>query len=313
MSFTANDFEFYTSFFGLKQIELTSLRQLFQSFPNFDTHKINVLDQSQAVKKLLKSGSRKFYHTWRSYVIEPDRDLDDTECEQLFNEYADVINRIVEPERLFHGQAIDKIMNQYASLPFVVIMDTDIVFTTDKYLPDIISLCNRYSYNELAAIGSVIQKRPFHLTLSPEVSPWFYFKFYPYQSEHIPWRDMLKTAAVNLLKKPSKAKKIDFLGRFPEFYTVLAVINRKIFIQNQMTFRNMYLDVLDIKEGHETKHKILGDNGASFLYQCALAGKKIITIDFNKYIIHKRGTSVSDKKAKGWSWFNEEFSDDPLS
>lgn len=312
MNIGAQDFEFYTFFTGLKQAELTCLRELLQSFPYYDSHKINVIDQSQAVKAYLESESQKFYCSWRSYLIEPERDLDDVECEQLFSEYADMVNRIIEPEKRFHGQLIDKAMNQYAQSPYVVIMDSDIVFTSDRYLPDMTRLCNRYSYDELAAIGTLYQKRLFHLTLSREVTPGFYHMFMPSQSKHIPWKYVLKTAVKHLFKKPADPKRVNFLGRFPRFHPALLLINRRIFTQYQITFHNLYLDVLDIKDGHETKHKIIGDNGASFLYQCALAGKQIVSIDFEEYIIHRSRVAVADRKAKGWSWFNPEFSDDPL-
>lgn len=313
MAIGAEDFEFCTFFLGLKQKELACLEELLQSFPHYDTHKINIVDQSQAVRAELESGSVKFYYEWRNYEIEPERTLDYTECEQLFSQYAHVVNRIVEPKKLFHGQAIDKVMNHYSHSPFVVIMDSDIVFTSDRYLPDMMSLCNRYSYDELAAIGMLYQKTPFRLTLSPEVDNSFYQIFLTAQYRHIPLKYVMMTAAKHLLKRAVKAKRVNSLSRFPRLHPALLLINRQIFIDYEMTFRNLYLDVLDILERYETKHRIFGDNGSSFLYQCSLAGKRIISIDLEEYVSHRSRVAISDKKAKGgWNWSSAPSGDDPL-
>ena len=319
MSIDEKDFEFYTFFTGLKQNELAHLRKLLQSFPYFDTHRINVIDNSQAVKAYLEAGHKKFYLSWRTYLIEPKCDLNYTECEQLFSEYSDVVNRILEPEKLFHGQAIDKVMTKYAKSPFVVIMDSDIVYTSDHYLPHMISLCNRYNYNELAALGTLYQKVPFHLTLHPEIPPQLYQIFLSSSNENINWKGFLgigkylvMTAVKHFFKSSVKTKRVNNLGRFPQFHPALLLINREIFNRHKMSFHNLYLDALDKKNGYESKHRIIGDNGASFLYQCAMASKQIVSIDFDEYIVHSSSVSVADKEANGWSWFNKEFHDDPL-
>ena len=109
-----------------------------------------------------------------------------------------------------------------------------------------------------------------------------------------------------------RAKRKNNLGRFPRLHPALLLVNREIFNKYNMCFQNLYLDVLDIKQKHESKHRVLGDNGASFLYQCALAGKTIVNINMEEYVIHMaRASTLSKKKAKGWSWFNGEFTDDP--
>lgn len=307
------DFEFYTFFTGLKQKELTALRELLQSFPYYDSHKVNVIDQSQAVKTYLESGAQKLYTSWRSYLVEPERDLDEAACEKLFSDYANSVNRIVQTERFFHGQGIDRVMKYYSSSPYVIVMDSDIVFTADHYLSDMMSLCDRYGLDELAAVGMLYQKRPFHLTLSREVHPSFHIKFMASRNEQIDWWHILKTAFNHVINKDLKQKPVNYLGRFPQMHPALLMINREIFVRHDMTFHNLCLDVLDIIDGHETKHKILGDNGASFLYQCALAGKQIISIDFGEYIVHRARVAVTDKNAKSWSWFNEDFSNDTLT
>jgi len=299
---TPEDFEFYAFFLGLEQRELHYLKKLLQSFPYYDTHPINLIDQSAAVKRELEAGEKKFYVDWRSYKLSPVRDLNEDDLSRLLDEYGSRLNRIVEPKRLFHGQAMDKVINNYASSTYVIAMDSDIAFTSERYLPDMVQLSNRYRVEDLAAIGLLYQQAPFHLTLSAEVPPQFYQAFLTSRkvskgrvtnrNNQILWKSVLITAIKNLIKKPSNIRRRGFVGRFPRMHPALLVINRMLFIRHKMSFHHLYLDVLDIKDTHESKHRIFGDNGASFLYQCALAGKQIVSIDFDEYATHRANVSV---------------------
>jgi hypothetical protein len=317
MEIDKKNFEFYTFFLGLKQRELEQLRKLFESFPYYDTHKINVIDKSLATKSYIESNKKKFYISWRSYIIDPENDLNYEECEELFNEYKDNVNRIVETKYLFHGESIDKVIKKFSKSAYTVIMDSDIIFTSDRYLSDMKNLCNKYSYDELAAIGSLYQSGPFYLTLNPEIPIQIYHMFLT--SKKMDFKSLLslgiyllKFGINHMIKKTIKIKRKDSLGRFPRFHPALLLINTKIFNMYNMSFQNLYLDVLDLKHRFETKHRVIGDNGASFLYQCALAGKNVVSIDFNEYVKHEHQVSAADKKAEGWNWFNKEFSDDPM-
>ncbi len=318
MKIKPKDFEFYTFFLGLRQSELKEIKKLFESFPYFDSYKINVIDKSQAVKKQLASKEKKLYLTWRSYQIDPECDLNYDEFRQLLNEYKDRIKIIQESKPLFHGQSMDKVLKQYAKAAYVVLMDSDIVFISDKYLLDMINVCNRYDYNELAAIGTLFQNAPFHLTLRPELPSSIYGLFLTGSNEKINRKSLLgiqkillKLSVNHFSKRKKNVIRDKYLGRFPRLHPALLTVNRKIFNTYDMCFQNLYLDVLDKKKNNESKHRILGDNGASFLYQCALAGKKIVNIDFEEYVNHMaRASTISKKKTKGWSWFNDELTDD---
>ena len=298
-----HNIEFYTFFLGLRQAELESLRELLESFPHFDTHRIKVVDLSRAVKERIESGEEKFYSEERSYQINPVCDLVSDNLERLFTDYSDRVERIMEPEVLLHGQAIDKVMNEYASSNYVVIMDSDIVFTSKSFLADMEEFCKKYKTDELAAIGSIYQQRPFHLSMSREVDPFFYHFFMPDLTERVPWWRVLLTSGKNFLMKPRRPVKREYLGRFPRFHPALLLINRKMFTEDQMTFRNMYLDVLDARDALETNQKVFGDNGSSFLFQCALAGKQVVIFDLEDYALHKSNISACAPCEKtGWSW-----------
>lgn len=311
MSFKNKDFQFYTFFLGLKQRELISLERLFKSFPYFRTHKINVIDQSQAVNAYLQSGASKFYLSWRSYQVRPACDLDYERYEQLFSKYSDVANRIVEPELLFHGQSIDKVLRQYADARYVIVMDSDIEFKSSTYFTDVLKLCNRYNYNELAAIGTLYQRQPFHLAYPSTLDNFQHCR------RPSSWRRRYWKYLHNYVKNNRSTGYVERgrgvnLGRFPRLHPALLVINREIFINYEMSFRNLYLDVLDIRQGQESEHRIFGDNGSSFLYQCAIAGKRIINVNLDDYIVHRHGTAAADTNIVRWNWFNASLSDDPL-
>jgi hypothetical protein len=231
----------------------------------------------------------------------------------VLDNYSGRVNRIVEQKRLFHGQALDKVMNNYASAQYVVAVDSDISFTSDRYLHDMVRLANRYSPDDLSAIGLLYQRRPFHLTLSAEVPPKFYQAFltsrklssglWTGRNNKIPWKSVLKTAIKCLFKKQSDARRLSCVGRFPRLHPALLAVNRISFQKHNMTFCNLYLDVLDIDGKHESRHRVFGDNGASFLYQCSLAGKQIININIEEYVTHKATVSVSKLSSeKGSSW-----------
>lgn len=316
MGLNYQDFEFFTFYLGMRQHELQCFKQLLASFPYFDTHPINVVDQSSAVKTLLKTNPEKFYIDWQAYKKAPKRDVNDAELENIFSQYSSGLNRIIETERLFHGQAIDKVMNKYAKAPFVVVMDDDIEFISDRYLPDMLNLCGRYPLDELAAVGLLYQQDPFHLTLSPEVPPKFYRGFltsrkFPNgvitnRNNRIPWKSVVRAAMWHLFKRRSEIKRKSFVGRFPRLHPALLLVNRRLFCEHQMTFRHLYLDVLDIKDGFESQHRVFGDNGASFLYQCSLAAKRIISIDIDDYVIHLHNVSVSSVSCdKSYHWSKE--------
>jgi hypothetical protein len=313
MEIVANDFEFYAFFLGLQHQELECLKELLRTFPYYDTHRINLVDQSAAVKRELESGDEKFYTDWRSYKISPVRTLNEDDFEKLLGDYSGGVNRIVEQERLFHGQAIDRVMNSYASAQYVVAMDSDISFTSDRYLHDMVRLANRHRPDDLAAIGLLYQRSPFHLTLSAEVPAKFYRAFLTSRklpngrwigrNNKVLWKSVLKTAIKCIIKKHSNVSRQSYVGRFPRLHPALLIVNRNSFQKHNMTFRNLYLDVLDINGKFESRHRVFGDNGASFLYQCALAGKQIISIDIEEYVTHKATVSVSELSSeKGSSW-----------
>jgi hypothetical protein len=318
MKINPKDFEFYTFFLGLKQSELKEIKKLLESFPYYDSHKLNIIDKSEAIKKQINSKEKKLYLTWRSYKINPESDLNYDEYSQLLVEYKDKINVIKESKPYFHGQSMDNVISKYSKAAYVVIMDSDIVFISDKYLSDMLELCNQHDYDELASIGTLFQNAPFHLTLNEEFPSSFFSLFLKGSKDKINLKSIMglqkslfKLSFNRYLKRKGMIKRDKFLGRFPRLHPALLIVNTKIFKTYNMCFQNLYLDVLEKKKDNLSKHRILGDNGASFLYQCSLAGKKIVNIDFEEYVLHMaRASTIDKKKTKGWSWFNEELTDD---
>ena len=76
----------------------------------------------------------------------------------------------------------------------------------------------------------------------------------------------------------------------------------------------MYLDVVDIKNGKESKHRIFGDSVATFFYQCAVAGKHVINLNYHEYVLHESRGSYGSARGgrKRWDWFNKGLKNDPM-
>ena len=270
-----NDFEFFTFFTGLKQKELDCLVSLFDSFPYFYTHKITVLDNSRSTKKIIDN-NESFYYSERAYMNNPTYDIDLNEVESVFKRYKKYVNRVITDKKLFHGDGINMVMNNIAKSKFVVVMDSDITFKNRKYLIDVMNFVEKYN-DDLLAVGQIFQSMPFHLTLDD-------------YNHNI------------LLKIPFRylAKRL-IRGRFPQIIPVLLCVNRDSFIKYNMSFDFLHLDVYNTKD--ERDHKLFGDNGSSFLFQCALVGKQVVNVDIGDYVIHRRCTAVADYDAEGWNWF----------
>ena len=272
---TAKDFEFYTFFTGLKQKELDSLIKLFDSFPYFYTNKIMVIDNSRATREIIESGNH-FYYSERAYLRNVDYDIDYDSIDEVFDRYGHHLRRIITDTKLFHSDGINIVLHDFAKTDFTVIMDSDIVFRNDQYLNDMIGFVERYE--DLLAVGQIYQSMPFHLTLGD-------FKSYNF---------FLRKAFGYLYKRVR-------LGRFPQIIPVLLCVNRNSFNEYNMSFKNLYLDVFNDRDKQD--HKLFGDVGSSFLFQCALAGKMIVNIDIGGYVDHVGHVAIAESGGNGWSWF----------
>lgn len=294
------EFEFFTFFLGLSADELISLEALINSFPYSDTHKLNVVDKSEAVRRETMSGD--FHFDERHRFIEARSDVDYNKRDALFDRHADRVNRLLEDTSTSHSEGINRVLRDYSSSRFCVIMDSDVEFINDNYLPDIRTICADFENDELAAIGEIYQESPLHLPLNRNIPPEFYKLLV--RDRRIGWLQALKGAVrfyLNGDKRTSGQKK----HKLPRLFCGLLTVNRELFVRSEMLFKSMYLTVHDIVGNSRIEHRVMGDSGASFFFQCALAGKTVVNIDYRKYVVHERSASFRRKDLKGRNWLTD--------
>tara|TARA_Y100000590_G_scaffold211779_1_gene239973 strand:- start:8900 stop:9850 length:951 start_codon:yes stop_codon:yes gene_type:complete len=309
-----NSFEFFTFFLGIQKSELIKLQNLIDTFPYFNNYKINVIDKSEPSLKLANKKDERFYDSPRSYFqnYKPNITLD--EINHFFNSNVDKINRIKEKEYSFHGEGVEKVLKKYAKKKYVIIMDSDIVFHNDTYLHDIISFINN-SNDEIAAIGSIVQKQLFHLTINKIFTTDFLFMFS--NDNNINFRRKIKITIKEMFSLVLKLFKIlpknrnSSLGRFPRLHPLLLMINKEYFLDNNLRYGYSYLTVINHENIKKDKiiseHRILGDSGATLLSSISESGGKIINIDYNDYVKHSLKGSYGEATASHsrWNWFSK--------
>jgi hypothetical protein len=316
-----DQFEFFTFFLGLHEHELNYLEALTNSFPYYDNYKINVIDKSVAVKDLIdqsKPGT-KIYFTAREYVVDPTYELSRLKADQFFEKYKNKLNRIIMPSYSFHGEGVTDAIKNYAKSKYVIIMDSDIEFLNGKYLPDLHNYISRYSdADELAAIGTIYQESAFYLPLRRFLLPDFYNLFID-NHKSLSWSrvfSVFKNALKRQFIDNGRDQYFDRRSKLPRFHPLLLMVNRDVFIECNMYFKNIYLEVLDVRHGIETKHRVMGDSGSSFFFQCVANNKKVINHHYEDYVLHERSGSfprhLKVKKIE-WNWFNAKCEDDPHS
>jgi len=305
------DFQFFSFFVGIQRSELDKIKTLIESFPYSDSHKIFVIDKSKSAHKILSQTPNRFYDSPRSYVDDYKPNISIEEIDSFFDSYSDLLVRLEQEEYTFHGTGVDDAITKYSDKPYVVILDSDIEFHKKSYLEDMIKFINNNN-DDIAAIGSIVQKQLFHLTINKIFSADFLFMFS--NDNTLMLRTKLKYVFVETfsiilkLLKIISIKRKPSLGRFPRFHPLLLTINKEYYLANKLEFGYSFLTVKDYNEkiNQLTDHKIFGDSGSTFLHDIAKAGGNVINIDYNYYVSHARKGSYGEatKSEKRWNWFN---------
>ena len=309
-----DNIEFFTFFLGIQKSELIKLQKLIDTFPYFNNYKINVIDKSEPSHKIANKKKEKFYDSPRSYFQNYKTNITIDEINHFFDSNIDKINRIKQKEYSFHGEGIEKVLKKYANKKYIVVMDSDIEFYNDTYLPDIISFIND-SNDEIAAIGSIVQKQLFHLTINKIFTTDFLFMFS--NDNNLNFRRKIKITIKEIIILCLKLFKIlpkyrnSSLGRFPRMHPLLLTINREYFVDNNLSYGYSYLTVSNYENIKKDKiiseHRIFGDSGATLLSSIAQSGGKIINIDYNDYVNHGLKGSYGEATASlsRWNWFSK--------
>ena len=199
-------------------------------------------------------------------------------------------------------------------------MDSDIAFKNDNYLDDLIKYINNDNCLDLAAIGLIVQRQLFKLSIN-KIIPSGLLDLITVESRlnKIQLSRKLSLEIFKLLSNiifSKKVKRESSLSRYPRLRTVLLAINRDYFVNKKLRSGFMHLDVDNIDEkGEKTIHRVFGDSGSALLCGIALNGGKVININVYKYITHAYKGSYGEMdtiSAGRWNWFNNKFTDDPI-
>ena len=105
-----------------------------------------------------------------------------------------------------------------------------------------------------------------------------------------------------------KHSKSDRAHKLPRLFFSLITISREIYIKENMFSKNLWLEIFSENRSVWESHRVMGDSGASLLYQIGMAGKKIINVRYKKYIDHQRSGSrklnSDNNSTKNWLRFD---------
>jgi hypothetical protein len=305
-NYNINQFQFFTFITGLQNKEQELIKKLIKSFPYKDTHKINIIDKTEALRRKFIN-KEKIFHSERVYIIKDNMDFDFDLWDEFVKSNQKYINIIKEKDFDVHIKSVHKIMTEYLDVDFAVILDSDAEFINANYLPDIIKLLNTHNKNgDVAALGEIYQEAPFSLPFKSFMPQDFYRLFL--NDKRISYLQSLKSIIRFYFNKmkPSNSERVH---KLPRLFTSLITIEKSIYNNCNMLSKFLWLEVISEHKKEWLSHRIMGDSGASLLYQISMAEKKIINVKYKKYINHSRSGSrpKSQKEPHEQNWLKFDY------
>lgn len=274
MQLSEENTQFFTFFSGLKNLELIALEGLAASFRQHYNAPLWVMDQHKPIQKMIEDGER-IYNSASSFFENVTPDLDIPRLETFFSDNSDFIHRIEVSRQYTHGEFINEALNVYRTLPFAVVLDSDVWIKNSRFLTDLNNLVRDYPDDEVIVAGFLIQEIPFNLPSEYQLS----------SRKNLPHKlgDWLIRRFGFRLRR----------GKLPGMEQNFFWINGEMFTKLNMSFQNLRLNILDTTTYNNSIYKLLGDNFPSILYQAAWHGKTIVNIDVRKYRDHIRAQATS--------------------
>jgi len=296
-NYNISQFQFFTFITGLEDKERSLIKNLINTFPYKDTHKINIIDKTEALRKKYLN-KEKIFHNERQYIIKNKLDFNFDLWQKFIKDNNKCINIIQEDNFDLHIQSVHKIMTEYVNADFAIIFDSDVEFINDNYLTDIIKLLEIHNKNkDVVALGEIYQEAPFSLPLKSFLPQDFYRLLI--NEKRIGYLQALK-GIIKFYLNGMRPNNNERIHKLPRLFTSLIAIEKNIYNENNMLSKYLWLEVLSESKNEWLSHRIMGDAGASLLYQISMAGKKIINIKYKKYIKHARsGSRPKNKKELG--------------
>ena len=126
-NYNINQFQFFTFITGLQNKEQELIKKLIKYFPYKDTHKINIIDKTEALRRKFIN-KEKIFHSERVYIVKDNMDFDFDLWKEFIKSNQKYINIIKEKTFDVHIKSVHKIMTEYLNADFAVILDSDTKF-----------------------------------------------------------------------------------------------------------------------------------------------------------------------------------------
>lgn len=285
MHISPSNTQLFTLFSGVRNRELLALERLAASVRQYYDAPLYVMDQHRPMHELIARGERIFYTT-SMYVEGVSSDLDLERLERFFDDNASFVHRIEVSQQYPHGPFINEVLLNRRSLPYAVIMDSDVWFKNDRFFSDLSKLMEPFNDHDLVGAGLLVESNPFEL-------PSRYRR---------PAQHPLFNLGEWLVRRfgAHKAR-----GKLPGLEPNFFWINGALFAELGMSFQNLQLNIFDTTIYGGKNYKLLGDNGPSVLFQASQAGKTIINVDMERWRGHEGNVgqaTTSEERVVDW-WF----------
>jgi len=294
---------------GLSEQELTTLEKLFQSFEaHFDTSLV-ILDGSKQAHRRVEKGEP-LWSQDRNFAKTDDANLDITpeDSDDLFERYSSTVDRI-ETNVFPRKAALDRAFYEHLDGKFCLFTHSDVVWQNGTFFDDVSTLTEDIESEEFGAMGLITSMlplgvdRPFYgsrgggvvkaLTVAlDKVTKWLI-------------RKRLEGIGSNPWNRDSRG--VRRKGQFPRLAPYLLLLNREAYVENGMRWNPLYLDVEDWTGESRTDWRIVGDSGASLLYQMAEHKLKIVNVDYTNWIEHEGGAWNPQLKRINWYYIGRDY------
>lgn len=315
MELTPRNTDFCALYVGLSEMELVELGKLVSSFREHFDHKLVVMDMSKASHEAVRKGER----LWQqdlcySYDIEPT--LSPEASEGFFLDNQDVVIRQQSSRYEMRAHRMNRAIYECLHKPFALFLDSDIWFRNGRFFSEATELlrnCPDKQFGAMAHITAAMPFRPMELIYgSRRFSFWNVLAKTLYRMHN--W---VLDHKFSKLKGFGRLANHDPTGRrkkamFPRPDPAFLLINRQAFVERNILFRLLYLNIEDLTTSRPTEYRVLGDEGAAVFFELATHKLRAVNFDYSTWACHEGGSwQAMRKKQANWFYIGGAEGTDP--
>jgi len=294
---------------GLSSREMSALEALINSVDKNFNSTLIVLDGSHDAHKRVQR-DEPLWTQDRNFARTEDVELSVSpeDSDQLFERYSDVVERV--EECVFPREAaLDRTFYERIDEDFCLLMHSDVVFKNGDFFADATRLTGDLNPDEFGAMGLTTSMLPLGVdrALYGRRGDTIVKRFIAKVDRIRNWLIRKRHEGIQGQPKNYDEKGIRRKGQFPRITPYLILLNRKQYTANEMRWDPMYLDVDDYTMEPPTDWRIIGDSGASLLYQLAVNKLKLLNVDYTRWIEHEGGTWNPHLKRLNWYYIGRDY------